>query len=112
MPGHLLHENAIVQCAHFPGQWKPPQTDQRVKVSGQKIVTLSVNQSESNAFTGCSEPPPTTGKGPCVTAKWTSAARRVKASGQPVLLTDSQARCVPNGGDLKVISTQTRVKGA
>jgi len=39
MPGHLLHENAMVQCAHPPGQAKPMQTDLRVKVSGQKIVT-------------------------------------------------------------------------
>ena len=107
MPGHLLHENAIVQCLHAPGQANPTQTDRRVKVSGQKIVT----QAAPYTISGCSLPPPTAGNGPCVTATWTSAATRVRASGQPVLLTDSQARCVPTNTGLNIVSTQTRVKG-
>ena len=108
MPGHLLHENAIVQCVHPPGRANPTQTDRRVKVSGQKIVT----QPAPYTISGCSLPPPPAGNGPCVTANWTSAATRVKASGQPVLLTDSQALCVPTGTGLNIVSTQTRVKGA
>jgi hypothetical protein len=107
MPGRLLHENAIVQCVHSPGQAQPTQTDRRVKVSGQKIVTQPVPYTIS----GCSLPPPSAGNGPCVTANWTSAATRVRASGQPVLLTDSQALCAPTGTGLNVVSTQTRVKG-
>ena len=108
MPGHLLHENALVQCAHSPGQATPTQTDQRVKVSGQKIVT----QPAPYRISGCSLPPPLAGNGPCVTANWTSAAEHVKASGQPVVLTDSQALCAPTGTGLNVVSTETRVKGA
>jgi hypothetical protein len=108
MPGHLLHENAMVQCVHSPGQAKPTQTDRRVKVCGQKIVT----QPAPYTISGCSLPPPFAGNGPCVTANWTSAATRVRASGQPVLLTDSQALCAPTATGLNIVSTQTRVKGA
>ena len=67
MPGHLLHENAMVQCAHAPGQANPTQTDRRVKVSGQNIVT----QAAPYTISGCSLPPPSAGNGPCVTANWT-----------------------------------------
>jgi hypothetical protein len=108
VPGHLLHEGAIVQCAHFPGEANPTQTDRRVKVSGQNIVT----QPSSYAIRRCGEPPPTAGNGPCIAAIWTGAATRVRASGQPVLLTDSPAYCVPTGTGLNVVATQTRVKGA
>jgi hypothetical protein len=109
MPGHLLHENAMVQCAHSPpGQAKPNRTDLRVKVSGERIVT----QPAPYTISGCSMPSPPAGNGPCVSAIWTSAAARVRASGQPVLLKDSQALCAPTGTGLKVASTQTRVKGA
>jgi hypothetical protein len=107
MPGYLLHENADVQCLHYPGQANPNQTDRRVKVSGQKIVT----QPAPYTISGCGLPPPPAGN-PCLTANWTSAATRVTASGQPVLLTDSQALCAPSGTGLKIVSTQTRVKGA
>lgn len=108
MPGHLLHENAVVHCAHSPpGQATPNQTDRRVKVSGHNIVTKVMTYS----ITNCSMPPPSAGNGPCKTAVWTTFASRVRASGQPVLLKDSQALCAPTGTGLKVVSTQTRVKG-
>jgi hypothetical protein len=108
MPGHLLHEHATVQCAHAPpGQATPMQTDRRVKVSGHSIVTKTMTYSVS----GCSMPPPSAGNGPCVSARWTSAASRVRASGQAVLLTDSQAVCSPTNTGLRVVSTQTRVRG-
>jgi hypothetical protein len=48
---------------------------------------------------------------PCVTAQWVSAATRVRAGGQPVLLQDSQAVCNPNGTPLNIVVTQVRVKG-
>ena len=104
--GYLLHENATVLCLHA-GQAKPVITDQRVKVGGQKIVA----QSMTYTISGCSLPPPPNGNGPCVTATWTTAATRVKASGQPVLLQDSQATCVPTGTGLNIVQTQLRVKG-
>ena len=104
--GYLLHENATVTCLH-QGQAKPTVTDQRVKVGGQKIVA----QPPPYTISGCSLPPPPNGNGPCVTATWTSAATRVKASGLPVLLSDSQATCAPTGTGLNILVTQARVKG-
>ena len=108
MPDYLLHENATVHCAHSPpGRATPNQTDRRVKVSGQYIVTKVMPYT----ITGCSHPAPSAGNGPCATAIWMTAAIRVRASGQPVVLADSQALCAPTGTGLKVVSTQTRVKG-
>jgi len=103
---YLLHENAMVVCLHS-GQAQPKVTNQRVKVSGNKIVT----QPPLYTISGCTLPPPTSGNGPCTTASWTSAATRVKASGQPVLLDDSQAICTPSGTGLNIMLTQTRVQG-
>ena len=104
MPGELLHEGAAVLCTHG-GQATPTVTDQRVKVSGQEIVT----QPPPYQIAGCPLPP--ISGGPCVTAMWVTAAIRVKASGQPVLLKDSQAVCAPTGTSVNIIVTQLRVKG-
>lgn len=104
--GYLLHQGATVQCAHA-GQAQPSVTDLRVKVDGQYVVC----QSPPWTVSGCSMPPPSAGNGPCVTAMFSSAATRVKASGQPVLLTDSSATCTPTGTPVTVAQTQTRVKG-
>ena len=102
----LLHENATVVCLHT-GQAKPTVTNQRVKVSSNKIVT----QPPLYTISGCTLPPPIAGNGPCVTGTWITAAKRVKASGQPVLLSDSKATCTPSGTGLQIILTQLRVKG-
>ena len=105
MPGFLLHMGATVMCAHPPGQAQPLVTNPRVKLGGQPIVT----QSSQYAITGCglaSVPSPV-----CVTAQWITAATRVRASGVPVLLQDSQSICTPTGTPLNVIITQVRVKG-
>lgn len=56
-------------------------------------------------------PPPSAGNGPCATAQFTTAATRIASEGQPVLLQDSQATCVPTGTPLLIIKTQTRVTG-
>jgi len=104
MPGTILHVGATVQCAHA-GAAQPTAPNPRVTLSGQPIVT----QVCSYAITGCTLPPPSAGNGPCVTAQWTTAATKVTASGQPVLLLDSQAICAPTGTPLVVLSTQTKV---
>jgi hypothetical protein len=44
-----------------------------------------------------------------VTAQFTTAATRVQASGQPLLLADSQGISMPNGTPLIVIPNQIRV---
>jgi hypothetical protein len=104
MGGFLLHQNAAVQCMHI-GQAKPGTPNPRVKVSGQKIVTQMAIYSVSGCGLAATTSPP------CATAQFTIAATRVRASGSPVLLQDSQATCVPTGTGLKVISTQIRVRG-
>lgn len=106
MPGYLLHSGASVLCLHT-GQAQPMNTNPRVKVRGQPIVTQTTNY----AIAGCILPPPNAGNGPCATAQWLTAARRVKASGVAVLLQDSQATCTPTGTGLNVVMTQTRVRG-
>jgi hypothetical protein len=60
---------------------------------------------------GCAFPPPPGGNGPCVSAQWITAATRVTSNGQPLLLLDSQAICVPTGTPLLITVTQTRVTG-
>ena len=105
MGSNILHVGATVQCMHV-GTAQPVASNPRVKVSGQAIVT----QSNSYTISGCAQPPPTAGNGPCVTAQWTSAATRVKAGGVPVLLKSSQAVCAPTGTGLNILMTQERVK--
>ena len=106
MPGFLLHQGASVSCVHG-GTATPTAPNPRVKVSGQMVVT----QPAPHTVAGCPFTTPGGTPQPCVTAQWTSAATRVKANGQPVLLQDSQATCVPNGTPVVIASTQTRVRG-
>lgn len=106
MPGFLLHMGATVMCAHG-GQATPVVTNARVSVSGQRICTVA----SVYTVAGCALPPPPAANGPCATAKFITSATRVKASGLPVLLQDSQATCVPTSTPLSVVTTQVRVKG-
>lgn len=104
MPGLLLHAGATVLCAHA-GQAQATVPNPRVRVSGQPVTTLG----PPYAVAGCVLP--STAGGPCVTANWMVAATRVRAGGQPVLLRDSVAVCVPTGTPLTVVVTQPRVRG-
>jgi hypothetical protein len=106
MPGTLLHVGATISCAH-QGQAQPTAPNPRVKVMGNPVVT----QAFPYTIAGCTNPPPPTNVGPCITAQWVSAAIRVKVMGQPVLLQDSQAICLPTGTPLTVMVSQLRVKG-
>lgn len=105
MPGYLLNTAATVLCMHG-GQATPTTPDMRVRVDGQPAVT----QPCMYAIAGCALPPPPAANGPCVTAQWVTAATRVRASGVPLLLQDSQAVCVPTGTGLTVAATQMRVR--
>ena len=102
MPGYLVHQGASVQCSHG-GTAQPTVPNPRVTVSGQAIVTMP----GAYAIVGCglsgSAPP-------CATALFNSASTRVTSMGQPVLLQDSQSKCVPTGTPLLIISTQLRAK--
>lgn len=105
MPGFLMHVGATVLCSHG-GQAQATVPNPRVRVSGQPIVT----QAAPHVVAGC--PFNVSGSPvPCVTANWVTAALRVRAGGQPVLLQDSQSITVPNGTPLIIVTTQVRVKG-
>lgn len=106
MPGFLLHVGATVLCAHG-GQAQPTVPNPRVTVTGQPTVTMTAPY----LVAGCAFPPPPAGNGPCVTAQWITAATRVTSSGQPLLVLDSQALCVPTGTPLLIVVTQTRATG-
>lgn len=103
MPGFILHAGAAVQCMHA-GIAQPVAFNPRVTVSGQPIVTMA----NSYTIAGCTFPAMTSGAPPCATAQWTTGAVRVTAMGQPVLLQDSQATCVPTGTPLLITATQPR----
>jgi len=106
MPGFLLHQGATVLCMHG-GQAQATAPNPRVKVGGQPIVT----QVAPHTVAGCPFTTPAGAPMPCVTAQWVTGATRVLAGGQPVLLQDSQAVCVPNGTGVTIVVTQVRVKG-
>lgn len=106
MPGFLLHLGAMVLCAHG-GQAQPPVVSSRVKVSSQPVVT----QSAQYTIAGCRFTLPSGSPMPCVTGQWITAATRVRANGEPVLLQDSQGICSPHGSPLEVVATQTRARG-
>lgn len=105
MPGFLLHSGATVLCAHA-GQAQPTAPNPRVKVGGQPVVTQAAPYSVAGCPFNVSGAP-----SPCVTATWVTAALRVRAGGQPLLLQDSQAICAPNGTPLNIVMTQVRVRG-
>lgn len=106
MPGFLLHLGATVLCAHA-GQATPTVVNPRVLVGGQPTVTLAAPY----VVAGCALPPPPAANGPCVTAQFVSAATRITSNGQPLLLLDSQALCIPTGTPLLIVLTQIRVTG-
>jgi hypothetical protein len=104
MPGFLLHVGAQVLCSHA-GQAQPTVPNPKVLVSGQPTVAIT----SPYTIAGCTLPPPTAANGPCVTAQFVTAAIRVTSNGQPLLLLDSQATCVPTGTPLLIVLTQARV---
>ncbi len=106
MPGFLLHQGATVLCSHA-GQAQPTLVNPRVLVSGMPTVTLPTPY----VIAGCAFPPPPAANGPCVTAQFITGSVRVLANGQPLLLFDSQALCVPTGTPTIIAVTQTRVVG-
>jgi hypothetical protein len=106
MPGFLLHLGATVLCSHG-GQAQPTVVSPRVMVGGQPVVTIAAPY----VVAGCALPPPPAANGPCVTAQFVTSATRVLVEGQPVLLIDSQAICVPTGTPLIIAVTQPRVSG-
>src|SRR5262245_47765999 len=104
MSGFILHENALVLCQHPPGNARPDQTDTRVKVSGQAVMTVA----RSYTVTGCALNGTTSP--PCTTAAWLKGAEHVFVSGFPVAIDSGQSLCAPSGAKLDPKLFQQRVK--
>ena len=102
MAGNILHQGAVVQCLH-QGVAQPMQTDARVSVSGQPIVTITLNYTVAACgLNGTSSPP-------CTTAMWTKGADRVTASGLAVAVHNGTSLCSPSGAALDPKVFQQRV---
>jgi len=89
------------------GQAQPTVPNPRVTVMGQPTVAFTAPY----MVAGCAFPPPPNGNGPCVSAQFVTSALRITSNGQPLLLLDSQAICVPTGMPLVIAVTQVRVTG-
>jgi hypothetical protein len=102
MAGYILHQGAQVQCPHF-GSAQPIQTNTRVSVSGQAIMTVTLMYNVGGCgLNGTSSPP-------CTTAMWTQGAARVSADGLAVAVTTGQSLCSPSGASLNPLVFQQRV---
>ena len=106
MPGFVVHLGATVLCVHG-GQAQPTAPNPRVLVNGQPSVVMTAPYVIAGCPFNVSSVPT-----PCVTAQWMTAAVRVSSGGQPLVLLDSQAVCVPNGTPLVTAATQARVTAA
>lgn len=104
MPGFMIHVGASVLCSHA-GQAQASVPNPSVTVSGQPTVTIAAPW----LVAGCALPPPPAANGPCISAQFVTAATRVTSNGQPLLLFDSQAICMPTGTPLLIVASQTRV---
>lgn len=110
MSAFFLHVGATVMCPHA-GQVQTSPGNPRVKVSGQPVATMA----DMYMVSGCPNPPPNAGTGPCLQVKWLVPAVRVRVGGQPVILQNStglalNAMQAPQGAP-QVVMTQVRVKG-
>jgi hypothetical protein len=112
MPGPLLHLGAKATCPHFSGQVAITASNPRVFVMGiLPVVTIA----DVHAVAGCPFTLPGPKPQPCVTAKFTPAAR-VFVMGRPAALVQAppgacfSAEQSPQGPPI-INSVQTRVIG-
>jgi hypothetical protein len=101
--GHILHEGALVLCQHPPGSATPDQTDTRVSVSGQAVMTVARTYTVTACALESGNSPP------CKTATWIKGAERVFASGLAVAIHNGESLCATSGGRLDPKVFQTRV---
>lgn len=100
--GYVVEQGATTLCVHS-GQAQPTVVSPRVSLGRKSAVTVAAPWTIS----GC--PLPTNAGGPCVTASWTRGSVRVRAQGQPLVIQDGTATCVPTGVPLTVVVSQIRV---
>ncbi len=105
MSGFLLDFTSTVICAHG-GSARAMTPNPHVLLAGQPTVL----QPDPWTVSGCPNPPPNAGTGPCLTAQWITGTVRVTSGGRPLLLQTSASVAMPPGTPLQVVQTQTRVQ--
>lgn len=108
MPGMLLHQGALMNCAHQGLAAIPVPTQVRVKVNGMFAAVVT----DQIVIAGCTVPPPATD----VKVQWIQMSVRVKLGGRPALLQPlptgpGAGTCVAGGVPPEVKLVQPRVKG-
>lgn len=103
MAGFLLHQGAVVMCAHG-GQAMPTVPNPRVLVMGMPTATIAGPW----VVAGCPLAPPL--PPPCVTGQWVMGTVRVTSMGQPLTVQSGAAVTMPSGGTLLPVTMQTRVQ--
>ncbi len=104
MSSPVLTAATPLTCAHGGLAEPIVMPSLRVLVSGEPVATLAT----SYAIAGCPLPP-ASAPGPCRIGRFISAASRVTAMGQPVLLQSGQSVCVPTGTPMLVLTVRQRV---
>lgn len=109
MAGFVFHPAASAMCPHG-GQLTTIPSSPRVRVAGQPAATLG----DTFTIAGCAFTIPPAKPQPCVTVRWLTPATRVRAAGQPIVLSTSGGLCqspeqIPQG-PLTVNATQVRVR--
>ncbi|HTA86999.1 MAG TPA: hypothetical protein VK729_12065 [Silvibacterium sp.] len=103
MAGFLLHQGAVVMCAHG-GQAMPTVPNPRVLVMGMPTATITGPWTVA----GCPLVPPPLP--PCVIGQWMLGTLRVTSLGQPLTVQSGAAVTMPGGGTLLAVTMQTRVQ--
>jgi hypothetical protein len=109
MPGYVLHQGMSITCPHG-GTGTLVPTAVRVRVGGNPVACVNdVTTIAGCAFNVSGAP------SPCLLVRWQMPATRVKAMGQPVLLSSSLGLCVNAAqapqGPATVSGYQTKVRG-
>lgn len=99
MADPVINANASLTCPHNAPA-SPLQTDLRVSVLGQPIVTVA----KEYKIEGCLQ------NTPCTKGSWIKGARHVTAGGKEVAISTGISQCAPPPGPFTVLSTQQRVK--
>ncbi|HEY44893.1 MAG TPA: hypothetical protein G4O11_13010 [Anaerolineae bacterium] len=109
MGSFILQFGCTILCPHG-GVTNVVTTNSRVRVSG----SFALLATDTYTITGCPFTTPA-GSHPCVTIQWQNEAKRVKVSGNPVLLQTSIGLCKAADGVVQgtalITGVQTRVRG-
>lgn len=106
----LTHLGMTAMCPHG-GSVQVVPGNPRVKLGGQPAATVG----DQFLVSGCPFQTPVPAPSPCLTIQWLAPAVRVRAGGQPLVLSTSSGLCLaatqaPQGPP-QVTVTQMRVRG-